>query len=315
MALTRAELGGIWAALPVAWTAADEFDEEVYRRDVEACCRAGVHGVYTGGTTGEFYAQDTAEFRAIADATIDVCRSAGTPTQIGCTMTYTRGVIERARYAQEQGADAIQIALPYWVALTDEEVIQFFADVASACPGMPMVMYDTVGRAKRSIDVDLLARIVDRVPELVGIKADTSPAAGGTEKVSRFSEYISVLVPDPILADMTPLGARGCCSAMVYANPSLILHYFELCRTGKLDQAGAIQQKLKLLIEVGLAPFTEMQYADTAYDRMLGNVNGFLHTSLHARRPYRGTCREHVDQLRGWLRGNFPEMLDLSPRA
>jgi len=309
--LTRETLCGIWAGLPVAWTNDDCFDEEVYRRDVGKCCEAGVHGVYTGGSTGEFYAQDFHEFKAVSDVTIEVCQSAGVPAQIGCTMTYTKGVIKRARYAQEKGAAAIQVAVPYWVALTDEEVVGFFEDIAAACSNMPIVFYDSFLRAKRTITKELLERIVDRVPTLIGIKADTSPAAGGLERVSAFSKYLSVFVPDHILADMTPHGARGCCSAMVYMNPKLILHYYGLCSRGELDEAYAIQEKLKLLLTEGLAPFTELQYADTAYDRMLGSVAGFLATSYHARKPYRGTCPEHVAQLRSWLANNFPAALDL----
>ena len=304
-------LHGMWAGLPVAWTEEDRFDEAVYRADVARCCEAGVHGVYTGGTTGEFYAQDFDEFKAVTDATIEECGNAGVPAEIGCTMTYTKGVIQRARYAQERGAAVIQAALPYWFAPTDEEVVGFFADISAACPDMPIVFYDNFLRAKRTITAELLERIVDKAPTLAGIKADTSEAAGGPGKVSAFSKHVSVFVPDHILADMTPHGARGCCSAMVYMNPKLILHYYALCSRGKLEEAKLIQQKLKRLLAEGLAPFTEMDYADTAYDRMLGRVAGFLGTSYRARKPYRGTSAEHVEQLRSWLAENFPEALDL----
>jgi len=309
--LNKETLCGIWAGLPVAWTDDDRFDEDVYRSDVLKCCEAGVHGVYTGGSTGEFYAQDFDEFKAVTDATIDVCTSAGVPAEIGCTMTYTKGVIKRATYAQQKGAAVIQAALPYWFALTDGEVVGFFEDLAAACPNMPIMFYDNFVRAKRTITEELLKVIVDRVPALVGIKTDTSPAAGGREKVPAFSNYVSVFVPEHMLADMTPRGARGCCSAMVYMNPKLILHYYRLCSEGRLDEALPIQEKLKELLTVGLMPFTELQYADTAYDRMLGLVAGFLGTSYRTRKPYRGTCPEHVVRLRDWLARNFPAALDL----
>ena len=67
--LTRANFTGPWAGLPVPWTKNDRFDEAVFRTDVQRCCDAGVPGVYTAGTTGEFYAMEFEEWKAVAKAT------------------------------------------------------------------------------------------------------------------------------------------------------------------------------------------------------------------------------------------------------
>jgi dihydrodipicolinate synthase/N-acetylneuraminate lyase len=67
--LTQEALVGPWAALPVAWTVDDAFDETTYRADVARCCAAGVPGIWAGATTGEFYALEFEEFRAVVRAT------------------------------------------------------------------------------------------------------------------------------------------------------------------------------------------------------------------------------------------------------
>ena len=139
--LTREQFVGPWAGLPIAWTDDDRFDEGTYRGDIARCCEAGVPGVYTGGTTGEFYALEFEEFCAVADATIAECHNAGTPAMIGCTATWTAGVIRRARYALDGGADAIQVALPFWLEVPDDQVVPFFAQVSAAVPGMPVTIY------------------------------------------------------------------------------------------------------------------------------------------------------------------------------
>ena len=56
--LTRDDLKGPWAGLPVAWDENLGFDEKAYRTDLERACKTGVPGVYTAGTTGEFYAME-----------------------------------------------------------------------------------------------------------------------------------------------------------------------------------------------------------------------------------------------------------------
>jgi len=43
--LTRAELIGPWAGLPVAWKEDFSFDEDAYRANVERTCKAGVPGM------------------------------------------------------------------------------------------------------------------------------------------------------------------------------------------------------------------------------------------------------------------------------
>ena len=46
---------------------------------------AGVDGIYTGGTTGEWYAQDDATYERITKLTCDEGHAVGLPVQIGCT--------------------------------------------------------------------------------------------------------------------------------------------------------------------------------------------------------------------------------------
>ncbi|MBG87811.1 MAG: hypothetical protein CMO80_13035 [Verrucomicrobiales bacterium] len=81
--LTRENFIGPWAGLPVAWTDDDRFDEATYRADVRACCQAGIPGIYTAGTTGEFYAMEFDEFQQVARATVEEAHRCDTPAMIG----------------------------------------------------------------------------------------------------------------------------------------------------------------------------------------------------------------------------------------
>ena len=112
--------------MPVAWKEDLSFDEEAYRSDVVRTCAAGVPGVYTAGTSGEFYAMEFDEWKTIARVTVEECRRAGTPVMIGVTSTYTLGAARRAAFAAELGADAIQVALPYWMEMDDRMILPFF---------------------------------------------------------------------------------------------------------------------------------------------------------------------------------------------
>ena len=65
--LTAEALRGIWAGMTMSWDEQDRFDEVSYRTNTETMCKAGVHGIYTTGSTGEFYAIEFDEFRRPAD--------------------------------------------------------------------------------------------------------------------------------------------------------------------------------------------------------------------------------------------------------
>ena len=185
--LKREQLRGPWAGLPIAWNDDFTFDERTYRGDVARCCEAGVPGVYTGGTTGEFYALDFDEFTAVTDATIAECKNARIPVMIGCSSTHTLGVIRRARYAAEKGADAIQVTLPFWMEVPDGCVVDFFSEVSLAVPGMPMTIYDTL-RAKKAVSIELHQRIKENVPEVIGVKSNEGTIGHSAEGCAELSK-------------------------------------------------------------------------------------------------------------------------------
>src|SRR5580698_4391860 len=123
MPLTSETVKGMWAGLRVPWDAQDQLDENALRENVRRVCKAGVPGVYTHGTTGEFYAQSEGEWKRVVDATVEESKPWNIPTQIGCTALWTAEVIRRVAYSQKVGADGVQIAFPFWLELTDDQAV------------------------------------------------------------------------------------------------------------------------------------------------------------------------------------------------
>ena len=61
--LTKENLRGVWAGVPTSWGADGRFDAEAFGENVRRLCSAGVHGVLTTSTSGEFYTLAEDEFR------------------------------------------------------------------------------------------------------------------------------------------------------------------------------------------------------------------------------------------------------------
>ena len=308
--LLRDAFRGPWAGLPVAWTDSDTFDETTYRADIERCCQAGIPGFYCGGTTGEFYAMEFDEFRAVAQAMVEECHAHGKPAMVGCTSTYTLGVIRRARVAEELGADAIQIALPYWMELGDADIVPFFRQVADAVPDMPISVYDT-GRAKHLLSVNQHREVNAAVPNYLMVKATGASPATTPEGCEALSRMVNVFVSEVSWPELGPKGAVGCCSAMVYWNPRLVLGLWCLLEQKQWNELARQMQPFKALHQFLFEEFAPKGFTDTAYDRLVGLATGFLQTSLRNRPPYPSATPDDVDVLREWCRDQFPELLRL----
>jgi dihydrodipicolinate synthase/N-acetylneuraminate lyase len=308
--LTRETFRGPWAGLPITWTENNTFDEKTYRGDVARCCAAGVPGVYTGGTSGEFYALELDEFAAVTDAALAEGKQAGVPVMIGCTATFTDGVIRRARYAQEKGADAVQIALPFWMALTDEEIVRFYTEVAAAIPGMPLSIYETL-RAKRAIPIEVHRELHETLPTILCVKANADTLGHSPEGCAALSQYYNVFVGENAVWELGRFGAIGSCSSLVYMNPRYTLKMFDLLYAQQWDELKVMCDQVDRLFCEGLEPVSAKGCLDTAVDRMLGMTAGFLKTTLRSRGPYASCTQEDLEALRAWTRANVPELMEL----
>ena len=308
--LKKEQLIGPWAGLPVAWNEDMSFDEKTYRADVARCCEAKVPGVYTGGTTGEFYAVDFDEFKAITDATIEECTRGETPVMIGCTSTFTLGVIRRARYAMEKGADAIQVALPYWMEVPDSEVVKFFKDVSLAAPGMPITVYETL-RTKKAISLELHRNIHEAVPAIIGVKSNAGTLGNTAEGCKELSSFYRVFVGESLWGKLGPYGAIGGYSAFIYQNPRILKMVFALRIKEDWDGLKEWMDKYDAICKEGLKPMFEAGCEDSAIDRVLGLSAGFLTTSLKCRAPYPSCTERHLADFRVWLKEHYPEFLEL----
>jgi len=308
--LSRTEMIGSWAGLPVAWNESLMFDEAAYRANVARTCHAGVPGIYTAGTTGEFYAMEFDEWKRITKVTVEECAKHGTPSMIGVTATYTLGAQRRAGYAAEAGADAVQVALPFWMELDDRQVVPFFKAVTDACPGLVLAIYDTP-RAKKSLSLNQHRAIHENTGVYLAVKANTGTVGRTPQGCEQLSEFVNVWVSETDWSRLGPHGANGCASALVYMNPRVVLHMFELLQRKKWDELQVWTDMVRELISKGLAPFTKKGFTDTAYDHLMGVVSGFLAMNVRSRGPYTSATDEDVEQLRTWMGANTPELLEL----
>ncbi len=310
--LTAEAVRGIWAALPLSWDERYRLDEDVYRANAERICRAGVHGMYTTGSTGEFYALDIGEFRRMVDIVDEVCGRLGVPLQIGCSAAATRETLALVEYAASRPhVGGLQIALPFWMELDDREVLAFFRDVTRAAPRASLIHYN-VPRAKRFLLGPDYVRVREAAPGLVGVKFTMAGTNfDSLQAAVRMNPGLSFLVAETLLAAGMLVGARGSCSSMVFTDPSFMLSYYERTAAGRWEEAMAMQSIVSRFYGE-LMPFVTARgegVIDPVFDKGLAVASGFLAGSQRTRAPYLGWSDETVAAVRSWLRGHSPRFL------
>lgn len=305
--LTAGSLRGVWAALLTPWDDDDGVDESRLAAEVRAFAASGIHGVYTGGTAGEFYAQDDGTFRRVTEIVCDEGRRLGIPVQIGCSALSTRTTCQRVLGARRAGADAAQLAIPFWLMLSDEEVLDFFRAVADAADGLPLVLYQTM-RAKRRIDPPLLGRLCREVPTLIGVK-DTTADLETFDAMRRDAPGLSIFGADCDLIGRARRGGMGTYSSLVGLNPRAMLDYWEACGRGRFDEATRWEERFQALMRDVLRPMVRDEgLFDSAVDRVQ-RVAGGGACGLRCAGPYRSATPGHVSRLIAWCHRHAPGLI------
>ena len=310
--LTSDEVRGIWAGVTMAWDEDDNFDVDSYVANTERMCRAGVHGIYTTGSTGEFYALSFDEFKQMVDIQADICGRLKVPLQIGCCSDNTREVLRYLEYvAGKPEVGAAQVAIPYWMEVNDRELLQYFKDLYCACPDLPLVHYN-VPRTKRFLTGPDYLRVLEVAPSLIGVKF-TYAAAHFTDlqQALLMTPQLSYFVGENLMASAMMLGGRGCYSSLICTNPAFMLTMYDHAANRRWGEAIKMQQLAQQFF-TDVSEFIEGRNegsCDPVFDKGLGVASGCLVGSQRTRAPYIGWSDETVVALRGWLGAAYPMLL------
>jgi len=305
--LSRDTLRGIWPALITPWSDDGDLDERRFVDEIRAYAGTGVHGIYTGGTTGEFYAQDDRTFERIAKLACREGHAIGVPVQIGCTALSTRTVRRRVRVALDCGTDGVQVAIPFWLELKDDEVTAFIRDVADEAGDVPLILYHTP-RAKRMLSPGLIAEIAASVPTLLGMKYP-SVDVPTLRTILRLLPDLCVFVGEDSLLPMIREGAKGCYSSVAGLNARLMVDLYRHAAGGQYDEAQTLHDAVHRLVTEVLWPMVHDEGLwDSAVDRVM-RVAGGVDVGLKCQGPYRSAGPEHVERLVAWCRSHAPVLL------
>jgi len=305
--LTSREITGNWATLILPIAADERIDFGRLAAELDYLIECGVDGIYSGGTTGEFYAQSEEEFDRINSLLSQRCEAAGMPVQIGASHMSPQLSLDRVRRAARLRPGAIQVILSDWFPLSDQEAIDCLRRFAEAAEPVGLVLYNPP-HAKRVLQPADYARLLEAVPELVGIKVVDGDESWYA-RMRKLSDRLSIFVPGHRLATGFSRGAAGSYSNVACLHPLGAQRWYELIETD-IAPALDIQGRLIRFLSEHVLPLRDDQgYSNTALDKLLAAIGAWAEVGTRLRWPYRSITPETARRLRPIAQQMVPELL------
>jgi 4-hydroxy-tetrahydrodipicolinate synthase len=220
----------------------EAFDEAVFRDFVEWQIAEGSHGLVPCGTTGESATMDGVEQARVISVCVDQAKRR-VPVIAGCGSNSTRIVIGHMKAAEDAGADAALVVLPYYNRPNQEGIYAHFAALAEASP-LPIVVYNVPGRTVTDVLPETLGRIA-ALPTVVGIK-DASGDLGRVTAHRRLcgDDFCQLSGNDDIALGFLAMGGAGTISVTANVAPALFARFHEAYLSGDHATALEIQDRL-----------------------------------------------------------------------
>ncbi len=305
--LTSQNLRGNWGTLLLPLGSDDHIDYPVLNGELDYLITAGLDGIYSNGTAGEFYNQTEDEFDGICELLGRKCAAAGIRYQIGVSHPSPVTSLERLKRSLYLKPDAFQVILPDWVIMTKEEQIIFLQKMAAEAGGIPIVLYNPP-HAKQVLTPEDYHSLKESVPTLIGIKV----AGGNAEwyrKMREQATHLSVFVPGHKLATgLKESVAAGSYSNIACLSPKGAQAWWALMQTD-LDKALEIQQRILNFFEECIIPYQHAGFSNPALDKFLAAVGGWFPIGTRLRWPYRWIPQDEVVAARAKAKMHIPELL------
>jgi len=174
---------------------------------VERCIGAGVTGLVSTGSTGEFTTLSDDERRLVTE-TVVAAAAGRVPTVAGTGALSTRETVELSMHAERAGAAAVMIVPPFYTPLAWDELLGHFAAVADRI-SIPIMYYNLPAASGITLTPERMAEL-KRVAGVTSIKDTGGDAIAATAWLHSDADLPTVLNGyDTLTFASLAAGSRG----------------------------------------------------------------------------------------------------------
>jgi len=203
----------------------------------------GSHGIVVTGTTGEPSSLSFEERAQLVTIAVDAMKRR-IPVVAASGSQSLADTLALTAQAEKAGADAALVVTPYYIKPSQPGLVEYFAAVGHHT-SLPLMIYHIPGRAAVSVTSETVARIADRVPNLVGIKHAAADLDLVSELLVRLGPEFRIFCGlEALSLPMLTIGACGLMNAVGNLAPARVAALYEAVKQGDLETARRLHFEL-----------------------------------------------------------------------
>ncbi|MGI6772057.1 MAG: 4-hydroxy-tetrahydrodipicolinate synthase [Acutalibacteraceae bacterium] len=240
------KLKGIIPAMLTPVTADFMINEHALRQLTNRLIDAGANAIFALGTNGEFFSLCKEDRLKVTKTVIDEV-AGRVPVVIGTGAASTREAVELSKAAEALGADYLSVITPYFNALSQREVKEYYTQIANAV-NIPILLYNIPGRTGINLEAETV-RELSAIPNIVGIK----DSSGKFENILKYIEYtkdidFSVYAgTDSLILKTLMAGGDGAVAATANVLPEIVISIYKHWQNGEIEMAEKAQESLSVI--------------------------------------------------------------------
>ncbi|REH56781.1 4-hydroxy-tetrahydrodipicolinate synthase [Tenacibaculum gallaicum] len=278
---------GVMPAVTTKFTNDDALDLNMFEVNIKAQLDAGVHGIVLGGTLGEASTLSDEEKRTLTKTTVNLVNNQ-VPVLMNIAEQTTKGAIDAAQKAEEDGAKGLMMLPPMRYKSGDRETVEYFKAVANNT-SLPIMVYNNPVDYKIEVTLDMFNELL-KCDNIEAVKESTRDISNVTRIKNRFGDRLKIMTGvDTLALESLLMGADGWIAGLVCAFPKETVAIYELQKAGRIQEALEIYRWFLPLLELDINPklVQNIKLAEVATGIGTENVRA-------PRLPLIGEERKHV---------------------
>ena len=267
----------------------EEVNENVLRELVNYFVDAGLHGLVTLGSNGEFPNLSFEERLSVLKIVVDEANGR-IPVISGVGESATREVIRFAKKALDIGVDGFLIVSPYYYKPSDKEVYRYYSRIAESIDAS-IFLYSVPKFTGYHLSLDVVERLVNEYSNIVGIKDSGALISRIIELIRRVGSKISIFggTGDMIYPTLA-FGGHGATVAIANVAPKKCVEVYNLFKRKRFEEAKELQMKLNYLNEVLVKRYNQLSAIKVAM-----NLQGLkVGNPRHPTAPLEKKALDHI---------------------
>jgi 4-hydroxy-tetrahydrodipicolinate synthase len=245
----KERLRGSIAPIVTPFDKNDEVDYKTLEDLINWHIESGSHGISVTGTTGEPSSLTLQEREKVMETAVKTVKGR-VPVVPGTGSTNHAETLHLTKLAQEMGADAAMVIVPYYNRPSQHALYKHFKTIADSVD-IPIIIYNIPGRTAVNLEVKTLARLKEDCKNIIGVKESNKDF----EHVNRVllhcgRDFLLFSGIELLCYPMLAIGGAGYISATANVAPRKVAEVYDAWAEGDVKRAQDLHYELMPLNDV-----------------------------------------------------------------